>query len=191
MQYFDCHPYWWLSKNRLFTGGSKVLLSNLARARTRRLITGLAATIAVVAGLGLVSAGPAAAADSVGVGTWVAYGTKNPITSSTATWRCATTKTIATSVLAQTCAIRSSGGGSVQGAVIVRNNRSTAFSTDAYVSLYDYEYVLELYSWYCGSKALAPGGWTVCFGSTWSWEYPVYVLYAEANSVSLGPTRAV
>jgi len=168
-----------------------MLLSNLAGARTRRLITGLAAAIAAVVGFGLVSAGPAAAADSVGVGTWVAYGTKNPITSSAATWKCAATKTIATSVLAQTCAIRSSGGGAVQGAVIVRNNRSTAFSTDAYLSLYDYEYIIELYSVYCGSKALAPGGWTVCFGSTWSWEYPVYVLYAEANSVSLGPTGAV
>ncbi len=168
-----------------------MLLNNLTRTKTRRLITGMVATVAAVVGLGLVSAGPAAAADPVADGSWVTYGTRNPITSSTSTWKCGSTKSIATSVSAQTCAIRSAGGSSVQGAVIVRNSRSTAFKTNAFVSVYDYELVESLGSWYCGSKALAPGGWTVCFGSTFSYAWPVYVLYAEANSVSLGTSPAV
>jgi hypothetical protein len=181
----------WLSKKNVSTGGSKVLLSNLARAKTRRLILGLATTVTAVIGLGLVSAGPAAAADPIGVGTWVTYGTKNPITSSTSTWKCGATKPVATSVSAQTCAIRSAGGASVQAAVIVRNNGASAYNAYAYVALYDYETIEPLYAWDCGFKDLAPGGWSVCFGNTWSWSWSVYVLYAALNGVSLGESPVV
>lgn len=170
-----------------------MLLSKLARAKTRRLVVGLAATMAAVVGLSLASAGPAAADGTVLPGSWVAYGTKNPITSSSSTWKCGATKSVAPSVLAQTCAIRSSSGSNVQGAVIVRNNNKTTFNTDAFVSLYDFDSNLWLDSWYCSPQDLAPGGWTVCFGDTWgpNWHWKVYVPYAEANSVSLPVSPAV
>src|SRR5690349_2980710 len=79
----------------------------------------------------LATVSPAAAA----TGSWVAYGNTNPITSSNSTWKCASTKTVTTNVLAQVCAIRSPDGRVEQGAVIVRNNRSTTYGVEAAVDL--------------------------------------------------------
>ncbi len=148
--------------------------------RCARMVTGSTAIITAVAGLSLATAGPAAAADS---GTWRAYGNTNPITSSTSTWRCAATKTIATSVAAQVCAIRSSGGGSVQAAVIVRNNRSALYSVKASMDLYTSS--ARLGSWVCSSSGVGPNSWSVCFGRTMSQSAAVDSSGA-ANSVGLG-----
>ncbi|MDG4856852.1 hypothetical protein P8605_01530 [Streptomyces sp. T-3] len=81
----------------------------------------------------LATSGPAAAAASAA---WAEYGDKNPITSSTSTWRCASTMTLVTNVGAQVCAVRSQSGISVQGAVIVRNNRGLTYSVAAETGLF-------------------------------------------------------
>ncbi|MGW0902918.1 hypothetical protein [Streptomyces sp. NPDC002853] len=121
--------------------------------------------IAAVLGLGLASASPAAASDA---GTWRAYGNTNPITSSSATWKCAGSKTVTTSVLAQVCAIRSSTGGSVQAAVIVRNNGSSLYSATANMDLYTATPVTFLGDWTCPSSGVGPKSWSVCFGKVLS-----------------------
>ncbi|KDN23326.1 hypothetical protein [Amycolatopsis rifamycinica] len=126
----------------------------------RRTLAGLT-VIAAGLGLGVATASPAAAA----TGTWRAYGNTNPITSSSATWHCAGSKTIATSVVAQVCAIRSAGGGAVQGAVIVRNNRSALFSVDASMDLYTSSST-KLGFWSCASSGVGANSWSVCFGQT-------------------------
>ncbi|MFD4634021.1 hypothetical protein ACFVYR_20040 [Streptomyces sp. NPDC058284] len=128
--------------------------------------------------------GPAAAAD---VGTWRAYGNTNPITSSPDTWKCAGSKTVAASVLAQVCAIRSSGGGSVRAAVIVRNNRSSLYSARAIVDLYTAAPVTPLGLWECASSGVGANSWSVCFGKTLSKPSSVKVnSAAELNDVDLG-----
>ncbi|GAA3005560.1 hypothetical protein GCM10020229_16790 [Kitasatospora albolonga] len=131
-------------------------------------------------GLGLVTAAPATAADS---GSWRAYGNTNPITSSSATWHCAGSRTIAADVLAQVCAIRSAGGGSVQGAVIVRNNRSALFSVHAAMDLYNSAGPLG--TWACSSSGVGANSWSVCFGKTLSQSAAVDSVGA-ANNVDLG-----
>lgn len=127
--------------------------------RLKRAIAVLTATAVSVIGLSLVAASPAAA------GTWRAYGNTNPITSSSSTWRCAATKTISTNVLAQVCAIRSEEGSGVQGAVIVRNNRSSLYSVDASMDLKNSSGVV-LGGWACPSSGVGANSWSVCFGST-------------------------
>ncbi|MGW3958613.1 hypothetical protein ACWED2_02245 [Amycolatopsis sp. NPDC005003] len=144
---------------------------------TRKAVAGL---ITVAAGLGLAAAttGTAAAAES---GSWRAYGNTNPITSSSATWHCAGSKTIATSVLAQVCAIRSASGASVQGAVIVRNNRTALFSAYAAMDLYT-SAGTELGLWSCASSGVAANSWSVCFGR---------VLTQSASVNSMGTAKGV
>ena len=136
--------------------------------KAKRMIAALATTAAVL-GLGVATAAPASAA----TGTWVPYGNDNPIIGSPATWKCAGSKAIATDVLAQVCAIRSKGGGSVQGAVIVRNNRSGLFSTTAEMDLLDVNSGSELGMWSCASSGVAPNSWSVCFGKTIAWGQTV------------------
>lgn len=136
--------------------------------------------ITAALGLSLATAGPAAAAES---GNWRAYGNTNPITSSSSTWHCAGTKTIATNVGAQVCAIRSSGGGSVQGAVIVRNNRSSLYSVQAAMDLYNSSG--KLGAWVCPSSGVGANSWSVCFGQTISHSRSVDSV-GIANGVSLG-----
>jgi hypothetical protein len=120
------------------------------------------AIITALLGLSLATAAPASAADA---GSWVPYGNKNPITSSTATWRCAGSEQIAPSVIAQVCAIRSANGVYYQGAVIVRNNRSSLYSTAAQVSVQNQTSVTEG-TWVCPSSGVGANSWSVCFGRT-------------------------
>lgn len=147
--------------------------------RVARMITG-ATTVVATLGLTLAITGPAAAAES---GSWRAYGNTNPITSSASTWRCASTKALATSVSAQVCAVRSSGGGAVQGAVIVRNNRSSLYSVQAAMDLYNSSG--QLGSWICSSSGVAANSWSVCFGRTISQSSSVDSV-GSANGVDLG-----
>ncbi|MFJ9742009.1 S1 family peptidase [Streptomyces sp. NPDC101166] len=104
---------------------------------------------------------PAAAA----AGAWRAYGNTNPITSSSSTWRCAGSKTIATGVIAQACAIRSSSGSGVQAAVIVRNNQSSLYGAEAGMDLYTASGT-HLGDWKCPSSGVGANSWSVCFGTT-------------------------
>ncbi|MFE1834501.1 hypothetical protein [Streptomyces sviceus] len=143
--------------------------------------TGAALTVATTAvlGLGLATAGPAAAA----AGTWHAYGNTNPITSSTSTWRCASSHEVADDVHAQVCAIRSSGGGSVQAAVIVRNDRSSLYSAAAFMDLRTAS--TGLGNWSCGNSGVGAHSWSVCFGQTLTQSSAVNSA-GSAEAVSLG-----
>ncbi|MGW0538498.1 hypothetical protein [Streptomyces sp. NPDC003032] len=157
--------------------------------RVTRTGAGSIVAITAVLGLSLATADPAAAADA---GTWRAYGNTNPITSSSATWKCAGSKTVATSVLAQVCAIRSSGGGSVQAAVIVRNNRSSLYSARAIVDLYTATPATYLGLWECASSGVGANSWSVCFGKTLSKPSSVKVNAAGfLNNVDLGQSPNV
>ncbi|MFE7903110.1 hypothetical protein ACFU3E_37645 [Streptomyces sp. NPDC057424] len=138
--------------------------------RGRRTGAGSLLAITAVLGLGLATAGPATATEAgpaADAGTWRAYGNTNPITSSPATWACAGSKTVAASVIAQVCAIRSAGGGSVQAAVIVRNNRSSLYSASATMDLYTATGT-HLGLWHCASSGVGANSWSVCFGTTLS-----------------------
>jgi hypothetical protein len=130
--------------------------------RTTRTIAGATASITAALGLTLALAGPASAHD----GTWVAYGSTNPITSSTSLWHCATSRSYELDVVAQSCAVRSYNGtgDGVQGAIIVRNNRSTTFVGGAVVSLSTSSEWLG--DWLCNSSGIAAHSWSVCFSST-------------------------
>lgn len=146
---------------------------------------GAGTTVAITAVLGasLATAGPAAAAD----GTWHAYGNTNPVTSSSSTWHCASTKEVADDVHAQVCAIRSSGGGSVQAAVIVRNDRSSFYSAAAFMDLRTSS--AGLGNWSCASSGVGANSWSVCFGKTLTQSSPVSSAgSAEAVSLGVSPT---
>jgi hypothetical protein len=132
--------------------------------RVTRVVTRLTAVITAVLGLTLVTAGAAAAAtESVGV--WHPYGNTNPITSSSSTWRCDTSTTVDTNVLAQVCAIRTPDGSFVQAAVIVRNNRSSLYAADAGMDLLTSGGTL-MGDWGCPLSGVGAHSWSVCFGET-------------------------
>jgi hypothetical protein len=142
---------------------------------------GSTAIVTAALGLSLATAGSASAAET---GSWRAYGNTNPITSSSATWRCASTKALATDVGAQVCAIRSSTGASVQAAVIVRNNRSSLYSVGAAMDLYNSSGT-KLGAWVCSSSGVGANSWSVCFGRTLSHSGSVDSV-GVANGVNLG-----
>ncbi|QLD28161.1 hypothetical protein HXZ27_31405 [Micromonospora carbonacea subsp. aurantiaca] len=154
--------------------------------RITRMAARFTAVASTVLGLSLATAGPAAATEA---GSWRAYGNTNPITSSPSTWHCASTKTVVTDVLAQVCAIRSSGGGAVQAAVIVRNNRSSLYSVTAAMDLYTSSGGY-LGDWVCSSSGVGANSWSVCFGRTLTQSSPVNSVGA-ANGVGLGKSSNV
>jgi hypothetical protein len=120
-----------------------------------------AATVASVAlGLSLATATPAAAAS----GQWVRYGNTNPITSSPSTWRCNSSETIATNMVAQVCAVRSANETGVQGAVIVRNNAS--YGQGARAQVYLGNGTSAIGNWNCDWGSVWSNSWSVCFGPT-------------------------
>ncbi|MQS37689.1 hypothetical protein FFZ77_19240 [Streptomyces katsurahamanus] len=153
--------------------------------RAARTVAGSTAIITAALGLGLATASPAAAVE----GNWRAYGNTNPITSSSSTWRCADSRVIATNVSAQVCAIRSSGGGSVQGAVIVRNNRSSLYSVQAWMDLNNSS-AGGLGFWTCSSSGVGANSWSVCFGRTISFSGSVTSV-GTANNEPLNMSPAV
>jgi hypothetical protein len=150
--------------------------------RATRTIAGLAAITASVC-LTLASAVPASAAP----GSWVAYGNTNPITGSSSKWVCAGSKAIAENMMAQVCAIRSrSGRGDlVQGAVIVRNNRSSVASASARVVMWTS--IGKYDEWICSSSGVAAHSWSVCFGSSFGYLPKVYAT-GDAKNKPLGYT---
>ena len=129
-------------------------------------LAALAMTGAIVGGSLLVTTTPAAAEEFV---SWKPYGNINPITSSSSTWSCNSSREIAPHVVAQVCSIRSPSRGSVQGAVIVRNNRLATFLTTAEVDLAT-STLVELGYWKCRSSGVGPKSWSVCFGETISYS---------------------
>ncbi len=154
--------------------------------RVTQVVAGAAAVITAALGLGLATAGPGAATES---GSWRAYGNTNPITSSTSTWHCASSRTVATNVVAQVCAVRAPGGGAVQAAVIVRNNRSSLYSVEAGMDLYTSSGTYQG-DWLCQSSGVGANSWSVCFGRTLPQSSPVNSA-GFANSTSLGVSSLV
>jgi hypothetical protein len=116
-------------------------------------------SVAGALALGLTSTLQATAA----TGSWTAYGNSNPITSSTSTWKCNGSVTVTTDVISQVCTIRSANKTRVQGAIIVRNNKSTSYNTTANMSVY-YEGGTKRGDWTCTSSGVAANSWSVCFG---------------------------
>ncbi|MET9634072.1 hypothetical protein ABZX92_42130 [Lentzea sp. NPDC006480] len=142
------------------------------------------AVITALLGLVLATAGTASASP----GSWVPYGNNNPITGSSAKWVCGGSEVIAENMLAQVCAIRSGNGTgtAVQGAVIIRNNRSSLASASARVVMWEtgggtYDY------WYCSSSGIAAHSWSVCFGASFGHAGKVYAT-GDAKNVALGYT---
>ena len=135
--------------------------------------------------MSLATAGPASA---TGTGTWRAYGNTNPITSSSSTWRCDDTVPVVANVYAQVCAIRSYDNRSVQGAVIVRNNRSSLYSAAAWVDLAIGFTVIG--DWACSLSGVGAHSWSVCFGRTQTVTSQVNST-GRVNGVHLGLSPSV
>lgn len=132
--------------------------------------------------LGFTSALPAAAA----TGTWRPYGNTNPITSSRSAWKCASTVTVGFNLLSQVCIIRSRNGASIQGAVIVRNNNTFLYNTNANVTVLNAGGRI-FDTWYCPQSGVGANSWSVCFGKTFNWNALAYS-YGFANGGWLGGT---
>ena len=155
--------------------------------RARHAVAGLATIVTAVVGLGLATAGSASAVET---GSWSPFGNTNPITSSSSRWACGDTTPVATSVIAQVCAIRSSDQVDVQAAVIVRNNRSTQFVAP------ETSMNLEILgtpfnSWACPSSGLAANSWSVCFGTTQHVDGPEVQSAGHVGTTDLGTSRLV
>jgi hypothetical protein len=118
---------------------------------------------------------------------WVAYGSTNPITSSSSSWRCNSTVSIGSNVGAQVCTVRSADGKGVQGAIIVRNNNSYLYSTDANMTVY-YDFGSVRGNWSCPSSGVGANSWSVCFGTTFAAGNYKYSTSGNANSRGLGTT---
>jgi hypothetical protein len=150
--------------------------------RTTRAIALIAAPLS----LSLALAAPASAAAAPG--TWRAFGNTNPVEASSATWRCASSREIADNMIAQVCAISGADGESRQGAVIVRNNRSSVASASAAVNLYGvWSGEDPIGQWTCGSSGVAAHSWSVCFGATIDYSSKVWA-NGDAKGVGLGFT---
>lgn len=134
----------------------------------------LATAIGVTALLGLAVsvADPAAAA----TGSWRAYGTVNPITSSADYWACGPTDEFDTDVYAQACAVRSSSDNrKVRMAIIVKNNRPSLYGAEAAAVLRDDDSA-NLGRWECGRSGVGANGTrSVCFGAWVNSPYPSWV----------------
>jgi hypothetical protein len=154
-----------------------------------KLAASMVAVVAVVLGLGLTTVSTAAAADSL-PGRWVAYGTKNPISTSTSEWRCGTTWPVTASgdVVAQVCVIATPDFERGQGAVIVRNNRSSLYGAEAAVDLSKNVGGHEQFwdRWECPRSGVGAKSWSVCFGDTR--VLPLFEVRARGgvNGVDLG-----
>jgi hypothetical protein len=161
----------------------------------KMLAASVVTVVTAVLGVGLAAAGPAAAA----TGSWVAYGNKNPITTSESTWKCAATQPVTADgkVGAQVCAIRSADKNAVQAAVIVRNNRSSLYGVEAAADLSRFAFVggdvnAGFYDrWTCSRSGVAANSWSVCFGESvpkqpWTWD-----ARGGANGIDLGVSPGV
>jgi len=118
---------------------------------------------------------------------WVSYGETNPITSRNSTWECQRTQSVSTNVEVQVCTVRSASGTDVQGAIIVWNNNTYLYSTNARMTVY-YEYGNVRGDWSCRWSGVAAHSWSVCFGSTFAARGYRYSTEGYANGKYLGTT---
>lgn len=126
---------------------------------------------------------PVAVADT---GSWTAYGSKNPITSSRSRWKCASTLSVGPNLLSQVCIIRSPSGTAIQGSVIVRNNNTSVYRTNANVAVRTL--TGETFDvWSCPLANVKAKSWSVCFGKTFSYRGSAFA-QGDANGRWLGNT---
>lgn len=105
-------------------------------------------------------------------GSWRPYGNTNPITSSKSSWKCGSSQTVITKVIAQVCIVVTADGKANQGAIIVRNNRSSPYKATATVNVYNGYSSSYIGSWYCQPSWVGANSWSVCFGSTFTHVHP-------------------
>jgi hypothetical protein len=133
--------------------------------RLKTLAAAAMAVITAALGLSVIAAGPAAAAEVL-VGTWRSYDT-NPIGAGDSTWKCATAKSIGADISGRSCIIRTADRQSVQGAVVILNNRSTVVPVEAAVVVYPAApVIIEKWEWHCSRSGVGASSWSVCFGET-------------------------
>ncbi len=147
----------------------------------KRLSVTVAAVVTAVLGLSLAAVSPAVAAS----GAWRSYGT-DPVGTGRSLWSCGAYKAVTTNVTARACAIRSATSNtSVQGAVVVRNDRSSLYSVEAATDLSNSTLSTFYGRWTCSSSGVGAHTWSVCYGVTIS--VPVRVVSGGgANGVNLG-----
>jgi hypothetical protein len=150
----------------------------------------LAAAMAVITaalGLSVLTAGPATASTAAAVeaGVWQSY-QSNPIGSR---WYCNNTATsIGADISGRPCIIHSPNGQSVQGAVVILNNRSTTVPVVAAVNVYDS--VSKLGEWHCSRSGVGRSSWSVCFGKTLPY-HSLVMTHGGANGHDLGYSPAI
>ena len=148
--------------------------------------------LTAVAGLSLSTAGPAAAA-TIEPGTWRPYGATNPPTSGTSIWNCTGELRITDDqlVTGRVCVIRTPNGEHFQGAVIIRNDRSSLYGTEVAFMMETYDDGDYDIRWVCPRSGVGAHSWSVCFGRTLWWPITfstARVRESGANGVNLGPS---
>jgi hypothetical protein len=135
-----------------------------------------ATVITATLGLSVMTAGPAAAETVRGkwppveVGTWHSYAT-NPINAGSSTWRCGAAKSIGADISGRPCIIRTPDRQSIQGAVVILNNRSTTVPVEAAVVVSPATAgVIGRQEWHCSRSGVGARSWSVCFGDTFRYE---------------------
>ncbi len=130
------------------------------------------------------TAGALALGATAAMAGWSSYGSTNPITSN---WECGMTKPVTTdgSVVSQVCTVRTANKEYFQGAVIVRNNKTSLFNTNAGLAVFYYSSGNLYGSWGCSSSGVAAKSWSVCFGPTFSAGSASYYTGGYANNVPL------
>jgi hypothetical protein len=155
--------------------------------RLKTLAAAATAVITAALGLSVLTAGPATASTAADprAGVWRSY-ESDPIGSR---WYCRNTATsIGADISGRPCIIHSANGQSVQGAVVILNNRSTVVPVVAAVNVYDFDG--KYGEWHCSRSGVGARSWSVCFGETIDpgW-YPQ--THGGANGVDLGYSPAI
>ncbi len=135
------------------------------------------------------TAGALALGATAAMAGWTSYGSTNPITSSSSSWVCGATKPVTTDggVISQACTVRTASKAYVQGAVIVRNNKTSLYTTNAGMAVF-YSGRNLYGSWGCSSSGVAANSWSVCFGTTFPADNHSYYTSGYANNVPLPDT---
>jgi hypothetical protein len=153
--------------------------------RLKTLAAVATAVITAALGLSVITAGPAAAA-AVGAGVWRSYDT-SPIGSR---WACGDAKSIGADISGRPCIIRTADGQSVQGAVVILNNRSTVVPVVAAVVVWPEDgVVFEPWEWHCSRSGVGASSWSVCFGDTFPYTDEAYTQGgANGHDLRLSPS---
>jgi hypothetical protein len=154
--------------------------------RLKTLAAAATAVITAALGLSVLTAGPATASTAADpkVGVWRSYDS-NPIGSR---WFCGNPTSIGADISGRPCIITATDGVSVQGAVVILNNRSTVVPVEAAVNVYN---LVDKYGeWHCSRSGVGRSSWSVCFGETFRSSAYVFT-HGGANGHDLGTSPAI